>query len=392
MRTSLTHLAMLLPIFLSAQAMAEPNTNLKLLELEAELETVKTELSGVKAMAEQERPSAFNPSISVIGALLGQYGLGVPEDDDEFSNGVAVRELEFEFRGAIDPFADALVTIALHEGHKDVHIEDAYLRFKKWPGLSYAPLGLEMRVGRSAGAFGRMNRLHSHNTNQINYPLALQRFLGHEGFKSQGLSFRTTLALSETSALTFFFEGLMGSKTPLQKKEANEIPVGLFHAWWHQEMASNHYLDVGFSKLVGRRGEKDSGVLLQMGSDIHYGYMPAGYGQDPVFIAGNEFFIANRAEGKDWPIGNFTWAQVRLCNATFLGARYDLAPHEKNWAELEHSLSGYLSYYTSEFLRLRFGYEHRMPELKSFSGDHRFMMSAIFVLGSHPMEPYYATR
>lgn len=383
--------------------------SLKILELEADIVVLKEQLQSVKSLSEQERPNAFNPSISVIGNIVGQYGFGVKKEQG-FRNGVSVREIEIEFRGSVDPFADALVTIALenplgisedhdhdhgdkkpHKPHAQIDVEDAFITVKSWPGLGYAPGGIEVKLGRFAPAFGRINRIHAHNTNQINHPLAVMKFLGDEGFRSQGIGLSSSFGLTNKSALTLFLEGFMGATTPMQDEKAAEIPMGLFHGWWHQEFGEAHYIDLGASAMIGRQHEKTK-TLLQLGGDVHYSYAPSGYGQDPMFIVGSEMYASTPQKSDLWPLGNFTWAQVRVMNATFVGARYDIAPKEHFEQGYEHSISGYLTYYTSEFLRLRLGYEHFMPSAKSLRGDNRIMLATMFVLGSHPVEPYFANR
>lgn len=394
------YLALLTLLFKMAHA--APSLEDRLLEAEAEINTLKEDLKTTKSLAEQERANAFNPSISVIGDILGQYGFGKKAHDhghdhdhdhdhdhhhghDEFSNGVFVRELELEFRGDISPDFDSLIAIALAQHGMDdvhVHIEEAYARFKGWP--------VHIKAGRFKTAIGRMNRLHLHNYPQITAPLALKTFLGEEGYASQGLSFAWSHAFSEKTALSLFLEGVMGNHVPLQDEGAEEMPNGIAHAWFHQELSAAHFLDLGASSLLGRQGAKKSGAFWLFGGDVHYSYIPTGYGQDPIFLFGLESFFAKPAGKKMMP-GGFTWAQTKLIGSSFLGLRYDLAP-EREEDHYQHALGAYLGYYATEFLRLRFGYEHVMPSLKSLEGDHRFMLSLSFVLGSHPVEPYYANR
>lgn len=387
--------------FFSQMILAEMPLEDRILDLEAQVEALKEESRSAKALAEQEKPSAFNPRISVIGDVLGQYGHNVEEKPasgnehaHHFQNGLMVRELEFEFRGEIDPWADALVAVAIEQhafNHIDIHLEEAYARLKKLPGFDVAPFGMTLRAGKFKTAIGRMNRIHLHNAPQITYPLAMKVFLGDEGFASQGLSLNSTVAINSTSALTWTLEGVTGSKLPMQREKANKIPMGIAHLWWHQELNSTNYLDFGFSSLIGRKGKEDSGVFSLLGGDVHYSYLPHGYGQNPVFLAGSEIYAANALEDK-WPIGNFTWLQSKLWGSSFAGIRYDVAPNETKFDEYQHALGAYVGFYTTEFLRFRLGYEHVMPKLNSFDGDHRIMLSMNFILGSHPVEPYFANR
>ena len=382
----------------------------RILDLEAQVHALTKEVQATKSLAEQERPSAFNPSISVIGDIMGQFGHNLSDHDHahhdhhdhaghthahDFKNGVLVREIEFEFRGAIDPWADALVALSIgqHSPGEEfhIHIEEAYARLKQWPGLNYAPLGIEIRAGMFKTALGRMNRIHLHNIPQITYPLAVRTMLGEEGYSATGLSLNATYALTQSSALTLYLEGVMGQKILLQEEGAEKVPNLVMHAWWHQDFGAGHYLDLGASAMLGRRGEKDSGLFSLLGGDVHYSYVPAGFGQDPVFLFGSELFAANNSSEKPWALGNFTWAQTRLIGSSFLGIRYDIAPKE-NSHKFQHALGAYIGFYTTEFLRFRFGYEHVMPKLNSFAGDHRYMLSMNFVLGSHPIEPYFINR
>lgn len=400
-------LGALFSLALMAESKPKLDESDRLYDLEAQVATLKSEVEATKSLASQERANAFNPSISVVGDVVGQYGFGLLEEahadkhhghshGSEFDNGVLVREVEFELRGEVDPFADALVVFAIEPhgyDHIDVHLEEAYARLKKWPGLGFAPLGTIIKVGKFKTALGRINRIHLHNIPHITYPLAMRAFLGEEGSASSGLSLNWSFNITEKSAVSLVAEGIFQSRLPMQDKGADHMPSGVTHAWWHQELGPAHFLDIGASALLGRKGAENSGAFWLLGNDIHYSYMPAGSGQNPLFLFGNEFYTANKNEGDGrWPMGNFTWAQIRLVSSTFLGVRYDLAPKPKDLASFQHGAAAYLSHYTTEFLRFRLGYEHVMPNWSSLAGDHRVMLSMIFILGSHPVEPYFINR
>lgn len=378
----------------------------RMLDLEAQISSLKSELSNTKELAQQERANAFNPSISIVGDILGQYGIGVKKGENHdhdhgshahsFSNGLLLREAEFEFRAWVDPWADAVVVLGIEQhkiDHFELDLEEAYLRLVRWPGLGFAPLGIEIKAGKFKTAIGRINRIHLHNIPQITYPLAMRVFLGDEGFSSQGLSLNRSFATSNKSALSIYLEAVMGRKLPMQKKGSKEIPIGIAHAWWHIEPLLSHYIDFGFSAVLGRQGAQDSGLFTLLSADVHYGYIPPGYGQNPSFLFGSEFYAAKvQSAKKRWPMGNFTWLQARIMGPTFFGIRYDLAPKEDDLLSFQHAMGAFFTYYTTEFLRFRLGYEHVMPDIVSLKGDHRMMLSMIFILGSHPIEPYFINR
>ena len=60
----------------------------------------------------------------------------------------------------------------------------------------------------------------------------------------------------------------------------------------------------------------------------------------------------------------------------------------------EWAIGAYVSFYTTEFLRFRIGYEHReRPSTNGGDGDlDTFFFQLTFVFGSHPVEPFWFNR
>lgn len=377
----------------------------RLYDLEARVEILQNELAATKALAGQVHNNVFNPSISVVADILGQYRFNVGKHDhnhqhhgpdhhhDHNHSGLMVRELELEFSADIDPTAKARVMlgIATDFDHVDLHVEEAYLQFNQLPVLSR--LGVTTKIGQIKSSFGRVGRQHLHHIQQIDFPMAMKTFLGSEGYSAPGVSLHRSFSPTSKTAFNVFLEALFLKHVPMQSDGAEKIPNALAHVWWYQELAPYHNLDVGLTGLLGRAGKKGSGAFFMTGADLHYSYIPPGYGANPLFLFGSELYLSNKkTTGGRWPLGNFTWAQIRLWGASFFGARYDLAPHVPDYDHMQHAASIYLTYYSSEFLRYRLGYEHVMPKLNSFDGEHRVMLSLIFVMGSHPTEPYFVNR
>jgi hypothetical protein len=393
----------LISLLLSLPIYAEV-TQEELYEVQADIASIKNDLETTKNLAEQERASAFNPSLSVIGSLLGNYvrehsahkhehsehkhGHGSHNDHShQYGNGFFIRELEFEFSGEIDPYARAQAIVAIEQSPDydfNLHVEEALIQ----TGL----LGIELKIGKFKAAIGRANRIHRHHLNQIDYPLATKVFLGEEGFANQGISNKFSFNTQSNSALTFFLESGMGIASPMQKKGSTDVPSANAHAWWHTQLDQSNMIDLGSSAYVARQGKARSKAFFMFAGDVHYSYLPSGYGADPVFLLGTEFFSANPNTVNKWPMGGFVWSQFLLFSAAFLGVRYDIAPKAKELDHMESAASIYFTYYTSEFLRFRLGYEHAMADLHSIKGDDRFSLSMNFVLGSHPSEPYFITR
>jgi hypothetical protein len=56
------------------------------------------------------------------------------------------------------------------------------------------------------------------------------------------------------------------------------------------------------------------------------------------------------------------------------------------------SWSAYASYYTTEFLRFRLGFEHRQSDFAEQNDINTILLEINFVFGSHPTEPYWVNR
>jgi hypothetical protein len=90
-------------------------------------------------------------------------------------------------------------------------------------------------------------------------------------------------------------------------------------------------------------------------------------------------------------LAGYGFAQVQLSWHTYLGARYDYAQDIADDRLATQLVAGYLSYYTSEFLRFRAGYEHRWSDIPAQDGVNSFIAEVNVVFGSHPTEPYWVT-
>ena len=88
----------------------------------------------------------------------------------------------------------------------------------------------------------------------------------------------------------------------------------------------------------------------------------------------------------------YGFAQVQLDWHTYVGARYDYAQDITSPQLATQVAAGYLSYYTSEFLRFRAGYEHRWSDIPAEDGINSFIAEVNVVFGSHPTEPYWVNR
>jgi hypothetical protein len=360
-----------------------------------ELETLQKELAA--ARSKTGSPSVFNPGITVFGNFLGRWDdqrVFVDDDpaqervDDRFN----LREVEVDFRAAIDPWADG-VLIASYESKVPneftAEIEEGYAVLKKLPLLDSVPWGLRVKMGRFRPEFGRFNYVHLHDLPQPSYPRALGTFLGSEGFVQNGISGQLYLPLaSESHSLEATVQILDGGNLPLAAQNgANQIAT-LGHLKWFQDLDETHSLELGASAY-----EADSDHQLY-GLDGSYKWKPLTGGEWRSFLLGGEAFFArvdDPALGDD-PFGFYAFSQMLLDRNVYVGLRYDQAESLEDASDVARTIGAYLTYYTTEFLRFRVGVEHTWSDLDALDGLNTALLELNTVFGSHPVEPYWVNR
>ena len=92
------------------------------------------------------------------------------------------------------------------------------------------------------------------------------------------------------------------------------------------------------------------------------------------------------------PLGGYLFTQLQLTARSYVGFRYDQLWSPQDPAFAQQLLGTYASYYVSEFLRVRVGYEHRFVGLAQPNAGNTLFFDLNFTIGSHPTEPYWVNR
>ncbi|MEZ4359196.1 MAG: hypothetical protein R3B48_03375 [Kofleriaceae bacterium] len=384
---------------------------LDLEDLRGENEDLRSELADVKAQHLANRPAAplnaLNPQITAF--LNGAMRL----DDRPVltPGGIAINEraflrtAEFDFRAAVDPYADAVAILAIEDEAGEgfgAELEEAYLVLKRLPLLESAPLGLKLKIGRFRAPLGSANRLHLHDLPWTTRPLAISRLLGSEngeffesGWNPVGVDAELILPELIPGVVMEVNADLVDGGSIAVAEGAHDHPgyVGRYNLFF--TAADAHDVNLGVSGYY-QPGAHRAGVLAL---DALYSWKPAVAGEFRSFVLGGELFYADRkfldetgAEQRAKPLAGFAFAQLQLSWHTYLGARYEYAQELDDDTVATHGAAGYLSYYTSEFLRFRVGYERRFSDLPADDGRDSLFAEISVVFGSHPTEPYWVHR
>ena len=127
--------------------------------------------------------SLMNPDISVVADAFyhfsdSKFGVGEFTDEDLY-----FREVELAIQGYIYPGVRAEFFPVWEVEEGKVEIEEAFANFLTLPFHS------NLLVGRHRIRFGLVNPIHQHYRDYVDTPLAVQNFLGAEGYIDDGINF-----------------------------------------------------------------------------------------------------------------------------------------------------------------------------------------------------------
>src|SRR6266566_4650570 len=299
--------------------------------MEQEKEAEQSAPSQSAQSAAQSFPGALNPAISVIANFVGRADTQRVFNDsgDRIDNKMNLREAEIDMRVPIDPYADGVLIASLESespGKFSAGVEEAYVNIKKLPFLSGSPPGLKLKVGRFRPAFGNFNRLHTHDLPQTFRPLAVQEFLGEEGFVQNGLSgnFFIPTPWDEKSSLDFTLEFLNGGDIAISPELQGRRSY-LGHLRWFRTFKDTHNLELGWSSYYHPSGNNVPSANLH-GFDFIYRWKPLRLGEWKSFLVGGEtLFTRSRlsAPPNGRPVGFTVFGQGQFNRRTYAGLRWD---------------------------------------------------------------------
>jgi hypothetical protein len=362
--------------------------------------------------------NAFNPRMVVAGDILGRLATnrektvtdGVSPDDRFF-----VREMELDLRADIDPYAKGVAIISVSEtdpGQYGVDIEEGYLT------LDSLPASFKLQLGRVRVPFGRMNALHTHDLPQSTRPYFIQDLFGEDGYNDNAavLSWLAPIPITLTAAI------LGGENEKALMKNANRPAVlGRAEGFW--QMTDTTFASLGVSYLTGWtdvRGPIDR--PKHSVDEAHYGCADLTIKWQPnkrmslVFLT-EAYRVFNHEHDvttttfdpitgltttststvRDRATGVFTFVQFQPLERWYFGGRFDWSDYDSGVNDNQQwAASGWVSFYTTEFLRFRVGFEHRERRLRGDtphpSPNDTLFFEVTFVFGAHPAEPFWVNK
>lgn len=347
----------------------------------------------------------LNPELSVTGDLFLLGG-------DNLRTELQPRHFELDLQAYLDPFTKMHVVFGYegahaawgygeeahdeHSGeedeHEDMHahdeeggfsLEEGYIVWLQLPGDT------SLTVGRKRQQFGTLNRWHLHALPQTDYPWVIQESFGTHGLAGTGLSLDWLMPKlwADTNELTV--EVMNGDNDIAFAGSDWKKPTVLafFKNYW--DLSPNTYFELDLTGMHGvtdHDGDLDHDFLAL---DLVYDWYPLGRELYRGFQARAMVLKSwMDLEGGDrhgaW--GGYIYGQFKFARGWIAGLRGDWVQDQREIGAEFWGLSPYLTFWQSEFVRLRGQVSYR--DHNWYGADTRLELQITFAAGPHKHESY----
>lgn len=351
-----------------------------------EIDTTQKYVSGTRMQPQ------LNPEISATGDFFLVGGSHQPEE-------LQARHFELDIQSYLDPYTKFHLVLGYHgngresefgrdpdeeeEHHANASVGEAYVTWLNLPGK------LNLTVGKKRAQFGVLNRWHLHALDQVDAPLVLQESFGDHGLTETGLSVDWLMPKlwADTNELTF--EVFNGDSDAAFAGEDWKHPSFLARLKSYWDLTSDSYLEIG---LNGMHGKADVDGHLNhdfYAMDFAYDWYPAGkelYREFTVrgMLEYSDLDLESRVDREAW--GGFLYSQMKFSPHWIAGLRYDYVEDQRQEDHQYWGLSPYLTFWQSEFVRLRAQYSYRKDNI--FGSDNSYTLQFTVAAGPHKHDTY----
>jgi hypothetical protein len=317
--------------------------------------------------------NAFNPDLSVVF----NFGARLADSIGASGRRAALREIELGIAGDVDPFmrTEAYIAFAkpLDEDEGEVEVEEA---FGAYTGLSR---GSEIRVGKLAGALGRVNRNHLDQLDFFEYPFVVTQVFGEEGVRAPGVSWAYLFPGERFNEITI--EALVPEDGPLFTGSDTGKPVLIGHYRTFFDFTSDWSAQLGASYGTG---PMDGGTSNVYGADFVAKYRPEGTGR-AIVLESEAYWYEAGAPGSTLRHGHFASVACQLSNRLWLGARYDKV-QLPDGSDTLRAYTGGLTYKLTEFQLARLEFQHQ--DWRFADSRNQIVLQVQWLIGPHRAHKY----
>ena len=412
-------------------------------KLEAEFQQA---LSGSDQPAAERAPSSPAPAGAATSSalrlidlsldLLGAAGTSTAGEadlrnleaggHDPKNRGFTVQNVELTLAGVVDPYlrGDSNIVLQIDEsGETVIELEEAYLTTLD------LPFHLQLKAGQFFTGFGRLNPTHPHTWDFVDQPLINSRLFGPDGLRSQGAQLAWLTPLPFFAELTASVQNAHGETTTSFRNVPGETLAGrvlierpvesakdllyLLRLRTSFDPTEELTLVPGLSALFGPNASGTQTQTQIYGADLYAKWKPLINDQGWPFVAWQTEAMLRRYQAaevvsdsgaavepgltlNDYGLySQLLWGFARPWVA---GVRYDYARGEADDFTLpdssyssasdplrdqRHRFSGVVSYYPSEFSKLRLQYNYDHSQFLSQVDAHSVYLQFEILFGAH---------
>ena len=350
--------------------------------------------------------TVLNPTLTVAGDFLARFDdrkvyLDNDPAEPRIDDTLNLREAEIDLRASVDPFVDGVAIISIESevpGTYDATVEEFFATIKSLPLPLWEspPLGTKIKVGRFRTEFGLNNKSHTHDLPQSDRPLVIREFLGEEGMAANGISTQSFLPSPGDTALELTLQLLQGGESNLSQDGNHLAYLGNLNLFL--PLADEHSLNLALIGFAGTNDPDDRDRSRCASAEVLYKWKPLRQGEYSSFLLGAQVFAAvhedpaGPPDSRSRPLGYDVWAQCQVSSRLYAGIRWDFTETLADDDVQRKQLSPYLTWYSSEFFRARFTYQHTWSDLAIEDRLDSFMLELVIVFGAHPPEPFWVNR
>src|SRR5947209_1502620 len=364
----------------------------------------------------------MNISFDGLFALAGSSARDLDHievgDHDPQQRGFNARNIELAFDGAVDPYFEGFANIVFklnNDNETEVEVEEAFLQ------TTSLPFNLQLKAGQFFAAFGRINPTHPHTWDFADAPIVHGRLLGPDGLRGVGAQASWIVPVPWYSQLMLAVQNGRGGtgysfRNPgddgvfFDRRTTDREARGLQDFVWIPRWENSVDLSptqVALAGVSGAFGSNETGANSQTqiyGADLLYKWKSANAeGGFPFVKWQTEFmyrrFEAGRGMNESFPVAE-TFNDWGLYSQLLWGFKKGwVAGIRGDYLDMEDSrftddlerqtrsrISANLTWYPTEFSKIRFQYNHDFLAENFFLSDRdvdSVFLQFEFILGAH---------
>ena len=330
-----------------------------------------------------------NPAIGMNALFTGQAAHNLDQ-----AYGLDFDEAEISLISVVDPYWTFVSNIVFLPDHT-VDPEEVWVRSVNIPGI-------QLKLGKIRGTFGKHGLLHTHAFPFIQAPVVMGNTIGEEGFKDAGIEAAWLTPLPWFSELTggVYQAVALDDDHPLDLGSNRHDNVPLLGHFKNQfDLNDATTLELGQSVLQGRGS--DALIHSAYGADVTIRNVPARNSNRRGWILQSEYLQKGSRDNGTYvreQDGGYASFQYRLSQIWWAGVRGEQA--RKSFTDFlvddtgvpirgkVNRVSANIAWVPSEFSFIRLEYSHAKVDAGIHPTDDRLMIQMSYTIGYHPAHAY----